>query len=276
MGAFQSTLIESELFGHEKGSFTGAQNARKGAFELANGGTIFLDEIGELPQDLQVKLLRVLQEREVQPVGANRPVKIDVRVITATHVNLEFQISSGKFRFDLFQRLNVISLNVAPLCERTDDIELLAKHFLKKFKSSKTLHPTTLLQLEKYQWPGNVRELENLIQKIDILTEDQTILPHHLPSELFFSEKSNAPTNHSSFDFTMTYKNMTKYLQGLEKEYYVYHLNKARSIRDAAVNRMEMAPSTLRDKLDFYEIVFKTTDSNQNEETRGNINEQEL
>lgn len=273
MGAFQSTLIESELFGHEKGSFTGASQARRGSFVLANGGTIFLDEIGELPLDLQVKLLRVLQEREVQPVGATKPVKIDIRVIAATHVNLESQIAAGKFRFDLFQRLDVISLNIPSLRDRTDDLELLSHHFLKKLKSSKSIHSTTLVQLEKYQWPGNVREFENLIQKLDILTEDQVILPQHLPSEIFVSEKEQDAA--IGLDFTMTYKTMTKHIHNLEKEYYLYHLAKAKSVRDAALNRMDMAPSTLRDKMDFHEISYKGSDSIKSE-TKGAENEQSI
>jgi DNA-binding NtrC family response regulator len=275
MGAFQSTLIESELFGHEKGSFTGASNARQGSFELANGGTIFLDEIGELPLDLQVKLLRVLQEREVQPVGATKPIKIDVRVVAATHVNLETQIASGKFRFDLFQRLNVITLDIPRLCERIDDLELLAKHFLNKYKSSKRIHQQTLMQMERYEWPGNVRELENLIQKLDILTDDQEILPQHLPSEIFVApieQKTSA-----SFDFTMSFKNMTQHIRDLEKGYYVYHLTKAKSVRDAAINRMDMPPSTLRGKMDFYEIAYKGAEIESNiENTKEDQSEQSL
>jgi two-component system response regulator AtoC len=275
MGAFQSTLIESELFGHEKGSFTGANQTRKGSFELADGGTIFLDEIGELPIDLQVKLLRVLQEREVQPVGAVKTVKIDVRVIAATHVNLEAQIEAGKFRFDLFQRLNVIPVNLPGLSDRTDDIGLLAKHFLKKYSSSKSIHMSTLVQLEKYQWPGNVRELENLIQKLEILTDDQEILPQHLPSEIFMAEKKNDQIE--SFDFTMNYKSMVKFIEKLEVEYYIYHLAKAKSIRDAAVNRMDMAPTTLRDKMKAFAISFKENDSEiYKQKFEGNENEKSV
>ncbi len=271
MGAFQSNLIESELFGHEKGAFTGASQSRQGAFELANGGTIFLDEIGELPLDLQVKLLRVLQEREVQPVGANRPIKIDVRVIAATHVDLEAQIAAGKFRFDLFQRLNVIALNIPKLRKRTDDIQGLAVHFLKKYKSSKSLHHTTLLQLEKYAWPGNVRELENLIQRLDIMTDDQVIMPQHLPSEVFAAVSEPRP---SGVDFTMDYKSMTKFVQDLEKEYYLYHLAKAKSVRDAALNRMDMPPSTLRDKMEIYGIVFRGLEGVEQLKTEEEANEE--
>lgn len=276
MGAFQSTLIESELFGHEKGSFTGASNARKGAFVLADGGTIFLDEIGELPLDLQVKLLRVLQEKEVQPVGATKPVKINVRVIAATHVNLESQIAVGKFRFDLYQRLNVISLAIPPLRERLDDLGILVKHFLKKFNSKKSFHHSTLIQMEKYAWPGNVRELENVIQKLDILVEDEIIHPKHLPSEIFVAEVHDS--SKPNFDHTMTYKGMIKYIQDLERQYYLYHLSKSKSVRDAALNRMDMPPSTLRDKMEQFEITFK----NQNEiekstfELKGEENEQSI
>lgn len=268
MGAFQGSLIESELFGHEKGAYTGAVGSRQGAFELANGGTIFLDEIGELPHELQVKLLRVLQEREVQPVGANKTIKIDVRVIAATHVNIETQIETGKFRFDLYQRLNGIVLNIPRLAERTEDLELLSKHFLKKFRSNKTIHSSTLLQMERYPWPGNVRELENVIQKMEILTDDLELMPAHLPSEIFVSQ--NVETNAGSFDFSLPYKSMVRHIQHLEKSYYLYHLNKAKSVRDAAINRMDMAPSTLRDRMDFYSIYYK---SNENEfETSEEIN----
>lgn len=276
MGAFQSTLIESELFGHEKGSFTGAINARKGAFILADGGTIFLDEIGELPLDLQVKLLRVLQEKEVQPVGAIKPVKINVRVIAATHVNLESQIATGKFRFDLFQRLNVISLSIPPLKDRLDDLGILVNHFLRKFGSKKCFHNSTLIQMEKYSWPGNVRELENVIQKLDILIEDNIILPKHLPSEMFVIE--TIEPKKPSFDYTMSYKGMIKHIQELERRYYLYHLAKSKSVRDAALNRMDMPPSTLRDKMDQFEITFKNQGEIENSpfEIKGEINEQSL
>lgn len=269
MGAFQSSLIESELFGHEKGSFTGAINTKKGAFQQASGGTIFLDEIGDLPHDLQVKLLRVLQEREVQPVGATSPIKIDVRVLAATHVNLESQIESGKFRFDLFQRLNVLSLQLPSLKERPDDIELLANHFLKNCCSSKKLNLKSLLLLEKYNWPGNVRELENLILRLNVLTDDQEIMPQHLPSEMF----GHASEIVRNFDLTMKYPEMLQHLTDIEKNYYIYHLSKSKSVRDAALNRMEMPPSTLRDKMGLFKIPFKTQDLETPIITEGEINE---
>jgi DNA-binding NtrC family response regulator len=273
MGAFQSTLIESELFGHEKGAFTGANSSRQGSFELANGGTIFLDEIGELPLDLQVKLLRVLQEREVQPVGASKPIKIDVRVIAATHVNIESQITNGKFRFDLFQRLNGITLKIPNLIERVGDIQLLALHFLKKLKSKKSINQATLKLLESYSWPGNVRQLENVIQNMDVLTDDLELLPKHLPSEIFDS----AIEKESSFDFSMKYKDMVKHIERLEKDYYLNHLLKAKSVRDAAINRMDMPLTTLRNKMNFYNIGFKTGEiDNQPNEIKGEENEQTI
>lgn len=260
MGAINYNLIESELFGHAKGAFTGAIQKRVGAFELANGGTIFLDEIGDLPLDLQVKLLRVLQEREVHPIGSTNTIKIDVRIIAATHVDLASFIASGKFRFDLYQRLNVVTLNVPKLTERKDDISVLAKFFLKRLNSTKIIPPATMIHLEKYSWPGNVRELENLIQRIEVLVEDREIKPEHLPSEIFTSQSSEPSP---AIDFAQTYKDFEETLQRLEKEYFYYHLAKAKSIRDAALNRMEIPVSTLRDRMKTHNIAYHSMESNE-------------
>jgi two-component system response regulator HydG len=178
------TLMESELFGHEKGSFTGADRLHIGRFESAKGGTIFLDEIGELTEEIQVKLLRVLQEKEIFRVGGNRPIPVDIRLISATHRNLGEMIRTGKFREDLFYRLNVISLKVPPLRDRKEDIPLLASHFLKKCcqNSYKNLSfsPETLEYLANYDWPGNIRELQNTIERAVILCEGSTIEPEDL------------------------------------------------------------------------------------------------
>ena len=168
--ALPAELIESELFGHEKGAFTGAHSARKGRFELANKGTIFLDEIGELPLNLQTKLLRVLQESEFEKLGSEKTMKIDVRVIAATNRNLEEAIHRKEFREDLFYRLNVFPLNCPPLRERREDIPLLANHFVNKYeqivgKKIDKIPSKVLKQLTDYNWPGNIRELENLIQR---------------------------------------------------------------------------------------------------------------
>ena len=169
-------VLESELFGHEKGAFTGAMARRPGRFELAHGGTLFLDEVGDLPMDVQVKLLRVLQEREFERVGGVETVKVDVRVISATHCNLEQMISEGKFREDLYYRLNVFSITLPPLRDRLDDLEVLSEHFVQKFsaatgKKLSGISSDALAILAAYPWPGNVRELENVIERALILAQ---------------------------------------------------------------------------------------------------------
>lgn len=266
MTALTASLIESELFGHQKGSFTGAQGSRQGAFELANGGTIFLDEIGDLPFELQSKLLRVIQEREIQPVGSSRTIKIDVRIIAATHCDLEARIASGMFRLDLFQRINVLTVSLPNLSKRTEDIEPLANHFLKKYKSHKKLSRKAILQLEKYEWPGNIRELENIIQRVDVLTEDEIIETHHLPSIVFTAKsEESSPAN---FDFSVEHAIMVEQLKNIERDYIIFNLTKSKSVRDAAINRMAMSPSTLRDRMDFHKIVHKQTGSEQDSTTK--------
>lgn len=185
-GAIPETLIESEFFGHAKGAFTGASSDKKGLFVEANNGTIFLDEIGDLPLHLQVKLLRVLEERKVRPLGKTEPTEIDVRVISATNKNLEQEIAEGKFREDLFYRLNVIKINIPPLRERKDDIPPLAMHFVEKYASEMNkeitgIEASALEELEKYHYPGNVRELENVIARCVALESSELIKKDSLP-----------------------------------------------------------------------------------------------
>lgn len=185
--ALSPQLLESELFGHEKGSFTGATQRRIGRFEQANGGTIFLDEIGEIDQATQVKLLRVLSERTIERVGSNTPIKVDVRVITATNKNLRKMVAKGDFREDLFFRLNVVKIEVPPLRSRTEDIVLLANAFLKEFseennKPIKPLSDKALQLLLHYQWPGNVRELRTAIEHGVVMSNEDTINVSHLPA----------------------------------------------------------------------------------------------
>jgi transcriptional regulator with GAF, ATPase, and Fis domain len=173
--ALPTGLIESELFGHEKGAFTGALEKRLGRFALADGGTIFLDEIGDIPHDVQVRLLRVLQEREFEPVGSPRTVRVDVRVIAATNRDLEKAVADGTFRADLFYRLNVFPIRLPPLRERQEDVSLLAHYFVDKHaarlgKRIEVIAPATLQQLRAYAWPGNIRELENVIERAVILS----------------------------------------------------------------------------------------------------------
>ena len=184
--ALPANLIESELFGHERGSFTGATDRRLGKFELANGGTLFLDEIGEMPLDLQVKLLRVLQEREIERVGGRSTIKIDTRIIAATNRNLEKDVEEGRFRSDLYYRLNIFPITLPPLRERKEDIELLATHFIKKFsqktgKEINSLGVRVLQDLKDYPWPGNIRELEHFIERSVLLTSGTMIKQIHLP-----------------------------------------------------------------------------------------------
>jgi len=178
--AISAGLVESELFGHVKGAFTGALERHIGRFELADGGTIFLDEIGELPLATQVKLLRVLQEREFEPVGSNRPVRVDVRVIAATNRNLQESIRTGEFRSDLFYRLNVFPIDVPPLRERRSDILQLAMFFLARFskqfgKNIQGLTQATVDRLTDYSWPGNIRELQNVIERAVILSQSSAL-----------------------------------------------------------------------------------------------------
>ena len=184
-GAFSETLVESELFGYERGAFTGAVTSKIGWFESANGGTLFLDEIGDLPLSTQVKLLRVLQEREIVRIGSRKATPIDVRLIAATNVNLEEAVRAGRFREDLYYRINVVPIQLAPLRERQGDILPLVEHFIAVYRdrlhtAEPTLHPDTLRLLHAYPWPGNIRELENTIHRALLVCDGNVLLPVHL------------------------------------------------------------------------------------------------
>ena len=197
-GALSETLLESELFGHEKGAFTGAITQRKGIFESADGGTLFLDEISEITPSTQVKLLRVLQESEFQRVGSTDSIKVDVRVIAATNQNLEELVKKGRFRQDLYYRLNVFPITVPPLRDRAEDIPLLVSHFIEKSKPK--LHkqinevaPQAMALLMAYQWPGNVRELENVVQRMLVVGKGETLEVTDLPQEIRGNESESKP-----------------------------------------------------------------------------------
>ena len=203
--ALPELLIESELFGHEKGAFTGAFQTRKGRFELADGGTLFLDEISELIPAVQVKLLRVLQERTFERVGGNRTQSVDIRLIAASNSDLEAEVESGKFRRDLFYRLNVVPLVLPPLRERADDIPLLAKHFAAKAaekhcRTAPSLEPALIEALLDYDWPGNLRELENVIERLLVLTEGPRLGLEFLPEKMLRVLPTAAPGDEATLE----------------------------------------------------------------------------
>lgn len=212
-GALPDTLLESEMFGYEKGAFTGAVGTKTGLFESANGGTLFLDEVGELGQALQVKLLRVMQDHEVRRVGSTNSIKVDVRIIAATNRDLEQFVKDGKFRDDLFYRLNVVRITLPSLKERQEDIPMLAHHFLQKCAAGSTtavrgFHPDTLDNLNRYRWPGNVRELENAIERAVSLSHGPLLTPDDLPAAIrqvpsLAEHKSDVPETAESVYLTL-------------------------------------------------------------------------
>jgi two-component system, NtrC family, response regulator len=204
-GALPETLLESELFGHEKGSFSGAVSQRKGRFELAHGGTLFLDEISEMSPPLQVKLLRVLQEMEFERVGGTQTIKVDVRMVAASNRTLKEEVAAGRFRADLFYRLNVVHIFLPPLRERTDDIPLLVNHFLEKYSdengpSSISMESAALKCILEYGWPGNVRELENVIERAVILSDREQIKAKDLPAEVRECEEQEDESDFEGLD----------------------------------------------------------------------------
>jgi len=236
-GAIPSELLESELFGYEKGAFTGAHSSKKGLVEQADGGTLFLDEISELLPRLQVKLLRVLQERELQRVGGDRAIKVDVRVIAATNADLSERIRSGDFRSDLFYRLNVVSVRIPPLRERVDDILPLAHHFLRKHDSPQRItgfHSVTAEILRRYQWPGNVRELENAIERATLLAKGEEITLSDLPPELNAGSEVDRPASNGK-SLSAAREDFERYfiLECLRR----HHGNVSRAARDAGLHR---------------------------------------
>jgi transcriptional regulator with PAS, ATPase and Fis domain len=204
--ALAEGVLESELFGHVKGAFTGAAGARPGLFREADRGTIFLDEVGDISPGLQSRLLRVLQEHEIQPVGADSPVRVDVRVLAATHQNLEALVEQGRFRSDLFYRLNVVTVELPPLRERLQDLPLLVHHFLRQLATSHSRDPVALdpeaeALLLAYSWPGNVRELQNVLERALVLAAQGVIGPEHLPEDLrrwLVPATEAAPARHGS------------------------------------------------------------------------------
>ncbi len=254
-GAIPEELLESELFGHEKGAFTGALKERKGRFELAHQGTVFLDEIGEMSQKLQVKLLRFLQERKFERIGGGRTIQVDVRIITATNKDLEKAVESGEFREDLFYRINVIPIQVPPLRERDGDIPLLVQHFLKQHCKEKEiplkkLSKAALHLLESYNWPGNVRELENLIERLVILTEESIIEVEDLPSRIRQQQpQQQAPRRYLPLEIDAEGIDLKKTLDDLENRLIMQALHKAGGIKTKAAELLGLNRTTLIEKM---------------------------
>jgi len=249
-GAVAENLIESELFGHERGSFTGATTTRQGAFELADGGTIFLDEIGELSTDLQPKLLRVLESGEVKRVGADRPRHVDIRVVAATNRHLKEEVKRGNFREDLFFRLSVVQLHMPPLRKRTDDIPLLIRFFfdLARREASESVRnrvtgisEEAMRVLREYQWPGNIRELRNAIDRGINFCEEEEIQVAHLPD--YLQERSIVTQAHPAMDGNLPFKDAKeKWIEAFERDYLVEclrrnNLNISKAAKQAGIDR---------------------------------------
>lgn len=263
-GALPEALAESELFGHRKGSFTGAIADRAGKFEAANEGTIFLDEIGELPLSLQVKLLRVIQEREVDKIGSSQPVKVNIRILAATNRKLKTQVEDGEFREDLFYRLSVVTIDVPPLRERKDDIPLLVSHFLKSFSERYQISPLTITDealalIQRYAWPGNVRQLENAIERVVVLAQGNTIMPEALPQEVRESESRIA-----KIDLKLPDEGID--LEQVEKEILSQALQKHAGNQTRAAQYLNISRKTLIYRMEKFDLISATAEEHSERE----------
>lgn len=243
--ALSETLLESELYGHEKGAFTGADKRREGRFQAADSGTIFLDEIGEMPPPMQAKLLRAIQEREIQRIGGDRPIKVDVRIIAATNRDLAAEVEAGRFRQDLFYRLNVVTLDLPPLRERIEDIPVLAVHFLREFaeknnKRVKGFTPSAMDRFLKYPWPGNVRELENAVERAVVLLVGEYVSERELPPTIASVALDAAPGPASFNGLT---------LEEIERLAVRTALSESKGNKSEAARRLGITRKTLQAKL---------------------------
>ncbi|PIQ97925.1 MAG: sigma-54-dependent Fis family transcriptional regulator [Nitrospinae bacterium CG11_big_fil_rev_8_21_14_0_20_56_8] len=251
--ALPENLLESEMFGHEKGSFTGATHRKEGKFELADRGTLLLDEVTEMSLPLQAKLLRVLQEHEIDKVGGREPIPVDVRVIATTNASVKQRVQDNEFREDLYYRLNVIPIRLIPLRERNEDIPALAQYFMERHalengKSIKSIAPETLVLLQKYRWPGNVRELGNIMERAVLLCREDTLTPSHL----FFDEEDLHSRSAESND-SETFPKLSGTIYDMEKELILQTLQELNGNRTKAAENLGISIRTLRNKLAEYQ-----------------------
>jgi two-component system response regulator HydG len=256
--ALAETLLESELFGHERGAFTGAVKRKLGRFELADGGTLFLDEIGEIPHSVQTKLLRVLQEKEIQRVGGEETLKVDVRVVSATHRDLQAEVKAGRFREDLYYRLHIVPLLIPPLRERPEDITALARHFVAKHaprvnKRIQGLDDSALRALARYAWPGNVRELENVIEQSLVFAEGETLSETDLPTHL----TGASPRTDAGLPVPMGDRPLPDILEDLERQLIARAYEKAGGVKTETARLLGIKTSALYYKLEKYGFISK-------------------
>jgi len=255
-GAIPESLLESELFGHVRGAFTGATHNKIGKFELANGGTVFMDEIGDMSPELQVKVLKVLEEREFEPVGSTRTIKVDIRIITATHKNLEAEVQCGRFREDLYYRLYVIPIAMPALRDRSSDIPLLIDHFLNHFNNRNSSNVTGITEearqvLMGYHWPGNIRELKNMIERLVVLKGEGCITAGDIPEE-FLRKAKRVSSPHVDFSESGICLNtaVTEY----EKALILKSLEKTHWVKKRAAQLLHLNRTTLVEKIKRYNL----------------------
>ena len=256
-GAIPAGLIESEFFGHEKGAFTDAKEKKIGSFEQAHEGTLLLDEIGELPLEAQVKLLRVFEEQTIIRVGGQKPIPVDVRIITATNKNLEKEVNDGNFRLDLLYRLNIYTITVPPLIKRSDDIPLLVEHFIRKYNKQiglniDSISESVMTLLKNYRWPGNVRDLENALQSAMISSENNTIKIEDLPLRIRSVPDSTQEMDIEAVGFESYIRKINAQI---EKDLLISYLNKYENNRTATAKALKISRKTLFNKIKMYNIT---------------------
>ena len=262
VAAIPENLIESDLFGHVRGAFTGADRDKMGKLEFAHNGTVFLDEIGDLKPELQVKLLRFLQEGEIHPVGGNKSKKVNVRVVAASHVNLEDAVAKGKFREDLYYRLNVLKLFIPPLRSRPEDIQPMVAHFQKQFSGEKkNILMKTIRYMERYPWPGNVRELENEMERLMTMVPSDTIEPTHLSAK-FFQNVTGTPACVND----LAYSEFITHLEQMERDYLLANLAKGGTLRESAKHWMKAPYTTIYGRMKKLNLINSLNGGGTNEE----------